>query len=96
MAAYLIAQLKFTDLAAYRRYQAAFPAVFRNHAGKVLAADEAPLVLEGEWPRDKVVVMEFADEAAAQAFATDPAYQEISKDRRAGSDAVVLLVRGLT
>ena len=96
MAVYTIAQLKFTDVAAYRRYQAAFPAVFRRFNGKLLAADENPVVLEGEWPRDKVVVMEFPDEASAAAFSSDPEYQAISKDRKAGADAVVLLVHGFS
>ncbi len=63
---------------------------------KVLVADEHPVVLEGEWPRDKVVIMEFPDDAAAQEFQNSPEYQEISLDRKAGADAIVLTVRGLS
>jgi uncharacterized protein (DUF1330 family) len=55
MPVYTVAQLKFTNIDAYRRYQKAFPAVFAKFNAKVLAADESPRVLEGEWPRDKVV-----------------------------------------
>ena len=94
MTVYIIAQLRFTDIEAYRRYQKAFPAVFAKFSGKVVAADESPRVLEGEWRRDKVVILSFPDEAEAQRFATDPEYQAISKDRKAGADAVVLLVKG--
>jgi uncharacterized protein (DUF1330 family) len=54
------------------------------------------VVLEGEWPRDKVVIMEFPDDAAAQEFQNSPEYQEISVDRKAGADAIVLTVRGLS
>jgi uncharacterized protein (DUF1330 family) len=53
-------------------------------------------VLEGEWPRDKVVIMEFPDAAAAQEFQASPEYQDISVDRKAGAEAIVLTVRGLS
>jgi hypothetical protein len=37
-----------------------------------------------------------SDDAAAKEFQTSPEYQEISVDRKAGADAVVLTVRGLS
>jgi uncharacterized protein (DUF1330 family) len=95
MTVYVLAQLAFTRVEAYRRYQARFPDVFRQFDGRLLAADEQPAVLEGEWPRDKLVLMSFPDEAAYRRFAESPAYQEISRDRIAGADAIVLLVKGL-
>ena len=94
MTVYVIAQLKFTDRAAYDRYMAAFPAVFAQFNGKLLAADESPRVLEGQWDRDKVVLMSFPDEASMLAWMNSPAYQEISRDRNAGADCVVLQVAG--
>ena len=95
MTVYVVAQLAFTRVEAYRRYQACFLDVFRQFDGRLLAADEQPAVLEGEWPRDKLVLMSFPDEAAYRRFAESPAYQEISRDRIAGADAIVLLVKGL-
>jgi len=92
---YAIAQLRFTDRAAYDRYQAKFIEVFRRHSGTLLAADESPEVVEGRWDREKVVLMSFPDEAAFRGFVQSPEYQDISKDRRAGADTVVLLVKGL-
>jgi uncharacterized protein (DUF1330 family) len=94
MPVYTIAQLKFTDIDAYRRYQKAFPAVFAKFNAKVLIADESPRVIEGDWPRDKVVILAFPDEAEAMRFGASPEYAEISKDRKAGADAVVLMVKG--
>ena len=44
--------------------------VFSKFKGKLLVADAHPVVLEGEWPRDKVVIMEFPDDTAAQEFQT--------------------------
>lgn len=94
MTVYVIVQLKMTDRAAYDRYQARFFDVFRKFSGRLLSADENPLVLEGAWDRDKLVLMSFPDEAAFQAWATSPEYLKISKDRKAGAHGVVLLARG--
>lgn len=95
MTVYAIAQLTFTDRAAYDRYQAGFLDVFRQHPGTLLAADESPRVVEGQWDREKVVLMSFPDADAFHAWAQSPEYQEISQDRKAGADTVVLLVQGL-
>ena len=38
--------------------------VFARYSGTLLAADEAPQVVEGQWDRDKVVLMAFRDEIA--------------------------------
>lgn len=94
MTVYAIAQLRFTDRAAYDRYQARFMEVFLKHPGRLLAADEAPQVVEGSSDREKVVLMSFPDEAAFRGWAESPEYQAISVDRRAGADAVVMLVKG--
>ena len=95
MTVFIIAQLKFTRRELYDRYQSRFFGVFRNFRGKLLVADEHPVVLEGEWACDKVVIMEFPDAEAAREFQESPEYQAIAVDRKAGADAVVLTVRGL-
>lgn len=95
MTVYAIAQLRFTDRAAYDRYQARFMEVFRRHPGTLLAADESPQVIEGRWDREKLVLMSFPDETAFRGWSQSAEYQEISKDRLAGADTLVLLVKGL-
>ena len=95
MTVYAIAELRFTDRAAYDRYQSRFMEVFRRHPGTLLAADESPEVIEGEWDREKLVLMSFPDDASFLRWAQSPEYQEISQDRRAGADTLVLLVQGL-
>lgn len=95
MTVYAIAQLRFTDRAAYDRYQARFLDVFSRYSGTLLAADESPQLLEGRSDREKIVLMSFPDEVAFRAWANSPDYQEISKDRQAGADSVVMLIEGL-
>jgi uncharacterized protein (DUF1330 family) len=94
MPVYAIAQLTITDRAAYQRYQDRFMSVMARYKGQVLAADEHPKVIEGVWDRQKVVLLSFPDEDAFWEWERSAGYQEIAKDRKAGSTAVVLLVRG--
>ena len=96
MAVYALAQLTMKNRAAYDRDQARFMEVFRHYRGQSLAADEAPTVLEGKWPMDKLVLISFPDEQAFREWHESPAYRDISKDRKAGAEAVVLLVRGIS
>jgi len=91
----VIAQVKFIKEEYYRRYQSRFAEVFKPFKGRLLVADEKPKVLDGEFTRDKVVVMEFPDEGEAMRFLDSPAYQEISKDRISGAETLSLLVKGL-
>ena len=95
MTVYVIVQLKMTDRAAYDRYQARFFDVFGKFSGRLLAADEHPSILEGSWDADKLVLMSFPDEAAFQAWSSSPEYREISRDRQAGAQGIVLLAKGL-
>jgi uncharacterized protein (DUF1330 family) len=94
MTVYAIVQLKITDRAAYDRYQARFFDVFRKFSGRLLSADDSPELLEGAWDRDRLVLMSFPDETAFHAWADSPEYLEISKDRKAGAEGVVLLAKG--
>ncbi|MGJ5206608.1 DUF1330 domain-containing protein [Bradyrhizobium sp. HKCCYLR20261] len=94
MNVYVVVQLKMTDRAAYDRYQARFFDVFRKFSGRLLAADEAPVLIEGDWDGDKVVLMSFPDANDFRAWAESPEYREIARDREAGAQSVVLLVQG--
>ncbi|HLJ26652.1 MAG TPA: DUF1330 domain-containing protein [Candidatus Angelobacter sp.] len=95
MPVYAIAQLSISDRTAYKRYQDKFMGVMNRYKGRVLAADENPTVVEGSWDREKVVLLSFPDEAAFREWSESADYQEIARDRKAGSTAVVLLVKGL-
>ncbi len=95
MGCYVLAQLKFRDLTAYRRYQAQFSEVMRPFKGWLLVADEAPRLLEGRWAQDKVVLIWFPDEVSFREWESSQAYQRIARDRIAGAETVSLLLRGL-
>jgi uncharacterized protein (DUF1330 family) len=92
---YAIAQLTIHDRERYDRYANAFMPILHQYGGRLLAADEKPLRVEGEWDRHKPVLMEFSDRGAFHAWEQSPEYQEIAQDRVAGADTVTILVRGL-
>lgn len=95
MTVYAIVQLKIRDRPTYDRYLSRFMAVFEKFNGKVLAADDAPKVLEGTWDANRVVLMSFPDKKSFFAWAGSPAYREIAKDRIAAAETTVLLAEGL-
>jgi uncharacterized protein (DUF1330 family) len=95
MTVYVVGQLKFTDLAAYKRYTARFRGVLKQFGGTLLAADEQPEIIEGRWDRDKIVLLSFSDTTAFRVFFESAQYQEIAKDRKAGADTLMLLVHGI-
>ncbi len=95
MTVYAVAQLTIHDRERYDRYASAFMPIINKYGGRLLAADEAPTRVEGEWDRHKLVLMEFSDRDTFLAWANSPEYVEITKDRHAGADTVTVLVRGL-
>jgi uncharacterized protein (DUF1330 family) len=95
MTAYVIAQISIHDRARYEKYVAGFMPILIKYGGRLLAADEAPEIVQGTWDRDKVIVMAFADAASAHGWMSSDEYQEISKDRIAATTGTVLLVHGI-
>ncbi len=94
MTVYVVAQIRIHDRERYDAYAAAFMPVLIQYGGRLLAADEAPAVLEGEWGGGKLNIIGFEDEPAARRWMESPEYRAIAVDRLAASDGIVLLVQG--
>lgn len=95
MAVYALAQLTIHDRARYQSYLDRFLPTLAPFNGRVLANDESPSILEGEWPHGKVVLLQFPDEAALMGWAQSEAYQAIVQDRLNAATGPVLMVHGL-
>jgi uncharacterized protein (DUF1330 family) len=95
MSVYAIVQLWIHDPARYGRYVERFMDVFNKYEGSVLASDERPVVFEGPWDGNRIVVMSFPDKASFRAWAESAEYQEIAKDRKAAARSVILMVHGI-
>ncbi len=94
MSVYVIGELAIHDRDRYDRYAARFLDALAGTGGRLLAADESPMVVEGAWSGDKVVLIEFPDHASYERWATSDAYREIAVDRIAATSGHVLLVTG--
>jgi uncharacterized protein (DUF1330 family) len=95
MPAYVVAQIAITDRARYEAYQAGFLEVFAKYRGELLAVDESPRVVEGQWPYTRTVLIKFPDADEAERWYSSPEYQEIAKHRHAGSRTNAVLVTGI-
>ncbi len=94
MSIYIVTQMRFTNEARYRIYEAAFPKVFAQFNGKIIAADEAPKRVAGDAECDKIVILEFPSSDDAYAFMNSQAYQNIAPDRIAGTHGSSFLING--
>lgn len=95
MPVYVIAQIEIHDRAEYDKYSAGFMPVFAQFAGELLVVSEAPAVIEGAWPYTRTVVIKFPSADEARRWYESPAYQEISRHRRAGGTTNAVVVEGL-
>lgn len=95
MTAYLIAQLKIHDRDRYSRYEAGFMEIFERYDGALLAVDEAPEVLEGEWPHTRTVLIGFPSHEQARAWYQCDAYQQLAEHRREASVGNLVMVSSL-
>lgn len=94
MTAYLIAMIDVHDEHAYEDYRDKVPALIAKHGGRFIVRGGAAEVVEGAWPPGRIVVLEFPDYAAAQAFVADPDYQPVAAIRHRTASSHLWLVDG--
>ncbi|OQX86331.1 MAG: hypothetical protein B6D63_00240 [Candidatus Latescibacteria bacterium 4484_7] len=75
MSCYIIAQIKINDREEYDIYENGFDEIFAKFKGIIVAVDEDPVVLEGEWPYTRTVLIRFPDEKEARRWYESPEYQ---------------------
>lgn len=95
MSCYLIAQININDPAEYQKYIDGYDEIFSKYKGIVVAVDEEPRVLEGEWPYTRTVLIRFPNQEEAERWYGSAEYQELVQHRHRSSDAnIVLVTRG--
>lgn len=95
MTVYAVALIHIHDRDQYSQYEAGFMEIFSKYQGTLLAVDEAPTALEGEWPWTRTVLLEFPDEEKLRAWYDSEEYQALAQHRFAGAQAGIALVKGL-
>jgi len=84
MPAYVIADVKVTDPEQYKQYMALSPGAIEAAGGRCLVRGGQHDVFEGDWQPNRLVMVEFADMAAARAFYDSAKYRE-ARAKRAGA-----------
>ena len=95
MAVLIIAQIAIADRAEYDEYSRGFPEVFARYAGELLVVSEDAVVVEGEWPYTRTVVIRFPSEEEARRWYESPEYQRIARHRIRGARTNAVMVRTL-
>jgi uncharacterized protein (DUF1330 family) len=94
MSAYFIALIDIHDPQRYEKYLEGFDSVFEKYRGRVVAVEDSPILLEGEWPAGRTVLMEFPDEDELRRWYESGEYQLLAEHRKEASFCRVVAVRG--
>ena len=94
MAAYIIGQITITDPEHYREYTKHTPRLIADHGGRYLVRGGDKTILEGAADARRVVVIEFPDRTAAEAFYNAPDYSGVRAIRLAASEGQLMIVDG--
>jgi uncharacterized protein (DUF1330 family) len=82
---YVIAQVDIANAMEFQRYQEVALRVILDNKGKTLVATEAAQVLEGDWPGNWTVVLEFPSADDAKRWYASPVYQAAIPIRHAAA-----------
>jgi uncharacterized protein (DUF1330 family) len=96
MAAYFIShQLEVTDPDTLKTYGAGVMDTPNKYGCKAIVRDSDPECVEGDWDPKRVIIVEFADKAALQAWYGSHEYSELLKLRLASAKGHAMLVDGV-
>ena len=95
MSVYIIAQIEIHDREEYNIYEDGFDAIFRKYGGLLMSVDEEAVVLEGEWPFTRTVLMTFRSEDDARRWFESEEYQRLAVHRRKASKGNIVMVKRL-
>lgn len=94
MTAYVLVEVDVHDVDAYETYKTLSTAAAQRYGARFLVRGGEATLLEGAPPPARVVVLEFADEAAARAWYASPEYTDARSVRQAASTGRLVLLPG--
>lgn len=94
MTTYLVLDLTVNDLRDFLPYVDAIPAFIAKHGGRYASKGADPVVLEGDWAPQRLVILEFPSRDHARAFLTDPEAQELFARRHRSTTSRLVMVEG--
>ena len=94
MSVYVIASLTVKDAVRFEDYRRTVLATMEKYGGRLVARG-GPIVLEGEWPREKLIIGEFPSMERAREWWGSPEYAEPKALRQATADSELVIVQGV-
>ncbi len=94
MKAYLVLDFAVHDLPGFMPYVEAIPAHIARHGGRYIVRGVEPIVMEGDWKPERLVILEFPERANAEAFLADPTIEDLFKVRHTTTASKLILVDG--
>ncbi|PZQ56345.1 MAG: DUF1330 domain-containing protein [Phenylobacterium zucineum] len=94
MTAYLVLDLTVNDLREFLPYVAAIPAFIARHGGRYASKGAEPVVMEGDWAPQRLVILEFPSREHARAFLADPEAQALFARRHRSTTSRLVMVDG--
>jgi len=85
MSTFVLAHFTIHDWDGYNHYVALATPIFMREGVQILANDEAPIAMTPNMKADKVVLLEFRDDAHMKTFFSLPDYMAAAKHRDAAS-----------
>ena len=95
MATFILADIRVENPEAYQEYVKQVPAIIARHGGIYRVRGGAHTRLEGDWEPNRLILLEFPDRKAAEAFYFDPDYEKLKQLRIANASSNLFLVEGL-
>ena len=95
MSAYLIVQANIKNQTLYEEFISKVLPLYKNYNAKVLAADNDPKLLEGDYKFKRTVIIEFENSDALRAWSDSLHYKELLKLRRTAADSTITYVHGV-
>ncbi len=91
---YVIVLLDVKDQDLYAEYVKQATITEAKHGGRALVVADALEVIEGDWPAERVVVLEFPSIHAARDWYRDPEYAALIGTRQRATNSAMLFVEG--
>lgn len=94
MAAYVVVNVDVNDPVRYEAYKTMVPPTIAAFGGRFLVRGAPLHEMEGQWPRKRLVIVEFPDVALAKAWWASEEYADAKALRQAHSSADLVIVEG--
>ncbi|HZR01943.1 MAG TPA: DUF1330 domain-containing protein [Burkholderiales bacterium] len=95
MTAYVIADINVSDPGKYDEYRRQVAATIEKFGGRFLVRGGEHETLEGTWQPGRLVLLEFPDMDALQAWYRSPEYAPLIKLRQAASSGDLVAMKGV-